>query len=133
MSRDSSRLTAEKMDVIVGNLLRAGVALSGAIVFAGGLIYLVRHGFEAPDYHVFRGEPADLRTLGGILRETVAFRGRGIIQLGLLLLIATPVARVAYLVYAFARQNDRLYSWIALIVLFLLAYGLIGGPARDSL
>ena len=129
MSQDWSRLTTEKMDVIVGNLLRVGVALSGAIVFAGGLVYLVRHGTEAPDYRVFRGEPVDLVTIGGIFREAVGFRGRGIIQLGLLLLIATPVARVAYLVYAFARQGDRLYSVIALIVLVLLAYGLMGGQA----
>lgn len=129
MSQDWSRLTTEKMDVIVGNLLRVGVALSGAIVFAGGLVYLVRHGTEAPDYRVFRGEPADLRAIGGIFREAVGLRGRGIIQLGLLLLIATPVARVAYLVYAFARQGDRLYSVIALIVLVLLAYGLMGGQA----
>jgi len=61
------------------------------------------------------------------LQDTFAGRGRGIIQLGLLLLIATPVARVAYLVYAFARQKDRLYSAVALIVLLLLAYGLAGG------
>jgi uncharacterized membrane protein len=127
--QDSTGLTTEKMDLIVGNLLRVGVALSGAIVLVGGLIYLVRHGAEAPGYHVFRGEPADLRTLGGIFRDAVALRGRGIIQLGLLLLIATPVARVAYLVYAFARQRDRLYAAIALIVLVLLAYGLTGGQA----
>ena len=129
MPQSSSGLTIEKIDVIVGNLLRAGVALSGAIVLAGGLVYLVRHGAEAPGYHVFRGEPADLRTLAGIFRDAIALRGRGIIQFGLLLLIATPVARVAYLVYAFARQGDRLYAAIALIVLVLLAYGLSGGQA----
>ncbi|PYT34851.1 MAG: DUF1634 domain-containing protein, partial [Acidobacteria bacterium] len=55
--------------------------------------------------------------------------GRGIIQLGLLLLIATPIARVAYLVYAFARPGDRLYALIALIVLLLLTCGLAMGCA----
>jgi uncharacterized membrane protein len=114
------------MDVVVGNLLRTGVALSGAIVFAGGLIFLIRHGLETPDYRVFRGEPADLRSLGGIFHEALALRARGVVQLGLLLLIATPVARVAYLIYAFARQRDRLYSIVALIVLLLLAYGWFG-------
>jgi uncharacterized membrane protein len=114
----------EKIDNFVGNLLRAGVAVSGAVVFAGGLVYLVRHGSEMPAYHVFRGEPADLRTLRGIIEDAFSLRGRGIIQLGLLLLIATPIARVAYLVYAFARQGDRLYSLIALIVLLLLFAGL---------
>ena len=127
MATNLRPLTNEKMDEIVGNLLRAGVSLAAAVVFAGGLLYLSRHGTETPAYHVFRGEPNDLRTLRGVLQDTFAGRGRGIIQLGLLLLIATPVARVAYLVYAFARQKDRLYSAVALIVLLLLAYGLAGG------
>jgi len=124
---ESNDLATEKMDVIVGNLLRAGVVLSGAVVFLGGLVYLFRHGAEAPAYHVFRGEPSDLRGVPGILRDVLALRGRGIIQFGLLLLIATPVARVAYLIYAFARQKDRLYALVALVVLLLLAYGLSGG------
>jgi uncharacterized membrane protein len=117
----------EKIDKVVGNLLRIGVSMSGAVVFAGGLIYLFRHGSERPAYHVFRGEPADLRSLRGIMQDAGALRGRGIVQLGLLLLIATPVARVAYLVYAFARQGDRLYSLIALTVLLLLICGLASG------
>jgi len=129
MPQNSTRLTTEKLDIIVGNLLRAGVTLSGAIVLIGGLVYLSRHGTETPGYHVFRGEPADLRSLGGILHEAWSLRGRGIIQLGLLLLIATPVARVAFLVYAFARQGDRLYAVVATIVLLLLAYSFAGGQS----
>jgi uncharacterized membrane protein len=117
----------EKMDNVVGNLLRVGVSLSGAIVLTGGLVYLVRHGSEMPAYHVFRGEPADLRTLRGIVQDACSLSGRGIIQLGLLLLVATPIARVAYLVYAFARSGDRLYALIALIVLLLLTCGLAMG------
>jgi hypothetical protein len=81
-------------------------------VLAGGLAYLSRHGGEAPGYHVFRGEPADLRSLRGILQEAWSLRGRGIIQLGLLLLIATPVARVAFLVYAFAGQATGSMGWL---------------------
>ena len=121
-----SAVDSERMDTIIGNLLRTGVGLAAALVFIGGVIYLSRHGAEAPTYAVFRGEPADLRTLGGILQDVRALRGRGIIQLGLLVLIATPVARVAFLAFIFARQRDRLYTGIALIVLALLAYSLLG-------
>jgi uncharacterized membrane protein len=123
---ESSGLATEKMDLIVGNLLRAGVVLSGTIVFIGGLVYLFRHGTQAPAYHVFHGEPSDLRGVPGILQDACALSGRGIIQFGLLLLIATPVARVAYLIYAFALQKDRVYAMVALTVLLLLAYGLLG-------
>ena len=126
MEPESSGLATEKMDLIVGNLLRAGVVLSGTIVFIGGLVYLFRHGTQAPAYHVFHGEPSGLRGVPGILHDACALSGRGIIQFGLLLLIATPVARVAYLIYAFALQKDRVYAMVALTVLLLLAYGLLG-------
>jgi uncharacterized membrane protein len=122
-SNSNTVAATQKMDIIVGNLLRAGVALSAAVVFVGGVIYLVRHGAETRNYHIFRGEPADLSALSGIVRNALAFRARGIIQLGLVLLIATPVARVAFLIYAFGRQGDRLYAVIASIVLALLVYG----------
>ena len=126
MPAGSHDLETEKMDRVVGNLLRAGVILSAVVVFLGALVYLARHGMETPSYRAFHSEPYDLRSVRGILADAFARRGRGIIQLGLLLLIATPVARVAYLVYAFARQKDRLYTAVALIVLLLLAYGLAG-------
>ncbi len=112
------------LELVISRLLRAGVILAAALVIAGGAVYLARHGSEAPHLAVFRGEPEDLRTIRGILSSTAGLRGRGIIQLGLLALIATPVARVAFSVYAFARQGDRLYVWVTLAVLAMLLYGL---------
>jgi uncharacterized membrane protein len=52
---------------------------------------------------------------------------KGIIQFGLLFLIATPIARVAFSVIAFALQRDRVYVSVTLIVLGLLLYSLVGG------
>jgi uncharacterized membrane protein len=78
------------------------------------------------DFRVFRGEPADLRDVRGIIRDTLALRGRGIIQLGLLLLIATPVARVAFSIFGFAEERDRMYVVFTVIVFSILLYSLIG-------
>jgi len=75
------------------------------------------------------GEPTDLRSVSGIVKDALAFRGRGLIQLGLLVLIATPVARVAFSVAAFAMQRDRLYVVVALIVLAVLMCSLTGARA----
>jgi uncharacterized membrane protein len=61
------------------------------------------------------------------VNDALAFRGRGLIQLGLLLLIATPLARVAFSVVAFALEGDRLYVVVALIVLAVLVCSLAGG------
>jgi uncharacterized membrane protein len=116
----------QRIENMVGNLLRAGVSLSAFVVFVGGVIYLVRHGRSPADYRVFQGEPSDLKTISGILREAIRFRGRGIIQLGLLLLIATPVVRVALSIWGFAEEHDRLYMIFTGVVLIVLLYSLLG-------
>ncbi|MGA9543716.1 MAG: DUF1634 domain-containing protein [Candidatus Sulfotelmatobacter sp.] len=118
--------TDRRMDVVIGNLLRAGVLVSALVVLFGGVLYLARNGHSPTDYRVFRGEPSQLRSVGGILRYAVGLNGRGIIQLGLLLLIATPVARVAFSIFGFAEEHDRMYVVVASIVLLVLAYSLIG-------
>ena len=111
---------------MIGNLLRAGVLLSAAVVVFGGIIYLVRHGLQPTDFRVFRGEAAALRTLPAILSGALHFHGKSVIQLGLLLLIATPVTRVAFSAVAFAIERDRLYVVLTLIVLAVLLYSLLG-------
>ena len=111
----------------LGLLLRSGVALAASVVLLGAIVYLWRHGSEAPDYSVFRGEPANLRTLAGILTEARTGHGRGIIQVGLLLLIATPVARVAFAGSIFARERDWIYVAVTLIVLVCLLLSLFSG------
>ncbi len=116
----------EKVERLMGNLLRAGVVLAALVVAAGSLLYLARHATASAAYGVFHGEPANLRSLPGIVRGAFSLTGRGIIQLGILLLIATPVARVAFSVYAFARERDRMYVVITLIVLTVLLYSLFG-------
>ena len=113
-----------RMDEIIGALLRFGVILAAAVVFAGGVVYLVRYGWSTARYGIFQGEPSDLRHIGSILRDALAFHARGIIQLGLLLLIATPVARVIFTVFAFAHERDWTYVAVTLVVLTLLLYSL---------
>lgn len=117
----------EQIELIIGNLLRIGVLFSAAIVFIGGIIYLYEHGGEKPQYRTFHGEPPALRSVTGVVRYALQGHGRGIIQLGLLLLIATPIARVVFSIYAFAREKDRLYVVVTLIVLCILLYSLIWG------
>jgi uncharacterized membrane protein len=115
-----------RVEEIIGDLLRAGVIIAASVVLLGGIVYLIRHGAEAPEYRVFLGEPANLRGISGIIADARALSGRGIIQLGILLLMATPVARVVFSVAAFALQRDRTYVVITLIVLAMLCFSLFG-------
>jgi uncharacterized membrane protein len=115
-----------RIEEIVGNLLRTGVMLSALVVLAGGAIYLVQQGLSPAHYAVFRGEPSDLRGLRGILHGAFSLDARSIIQLGLVLLIATPVARVAFSIWGFAEEHDRMYMIFTGIVLVILLYSLLG-------
>jgi uncharacterized membrane protein len=118
----------KRMDAVMGRLLQTGVMVAATLVLAGGIVYLTRHAVPATDYRHFSGEPEEYRTLRGIGAEALALRGRGLIQLGLLVLIGTPVARVVFSVFAFLRQRDWTYVVVTLIVLGLLCFSLFGGP-----
>jgi len=124
MSSESLQ-TDRRMDEFMGLLLRSGVILAATIVLVGGVVYLASHPFPI-DYRVFRSEPESLRTISGIFSEAITFEGRGLIQLGVLVLIATPIARVAFSVVAFFYQRDWKYVAFTLVVLSLLLYSLLG-------
>lgn len=119
--------TDENVENVMGNLLRAGVITAALVVLLGGIVYLVRYGTTHVDHRVFHGEPADLRSPIGIVDEAIVFRSRALIQLGVLLLIATPLARVVFSVFAFARQRDGVYVVITLVVLVVLCFSLFWG------
>ena len=124
MARHETRWTNERLDQAISTILRLGVTAAAVVVFAGGVYYLIRHGGETPNYQHFRGQPPQLRTVSGIIGFALASHSRGIIELGLLLLIATPVARVALSVLVFALERDRGYVAVTLFVLGLLLYSL---------
>ena len=126
MNGDNKAMTDEKMELIIGNLLRVMVSISAVFVAAGGALYLIRHGLEAPDYGVFVGVPKDLRNILDAIAVAGDMKSLGIIQLGLLLLIATPVVRVIFSVFAFLIERDSLYVLVASIVLAVLLLSLTG-------
>jgi uncharacterized membrane protein len=118
--------TDQRVENFMGNLLRIGVSAAAIVVLVSGGAYLVRHGQQPPGYRVFAGEPKELTHVPGIVSEALVLHSRGLIQFGLLMLIATPVARVVFSVIAFGMQRDWTYVAITLIVLGLLCFSLAG-------
>jgi uncharacterized membrane protein len=114
----------DRVQRVIGTVLRWGVILAAAMVLVGGAMYFASCGSTIPDYKEFRGEPPELRVVTGIVREAVSLNPLGVIQFGLLLLIATPLARVAFSVAAFALQRDRTYVVVTLFVLAVVLLGL---------
>ncbi len=121
-----SKWTDFEIEVIIGTLLRTGVILAAVVVLIGGALYLSRHAREIPDYTQFHGEPESLKSPSQIFQGVMQLNARAIIQLGLLLLIATPVVRVAFSAVAFALERDMMYVIITLIVLAVLLFSLFG-------
>ena len=126
MSTSTSGTLDRRVDQIIGNLLRTGVLLAAAVVLVGGILFLVHNGSLPVAYRLFRGEPSDLRHVSDIFQQFIALDPRGIIQFGILLLIATPIGRVVFTVFAFAYARDWTYVVITIIVLVLLIYSI--GP-----
>ncbi len=127
MSQSESRWSDHVVEQIIGRLLQVGVLLAAAVVLIGAAMLLARHGGNPTSYSVFRGEPKELRTVVGIVRAAGSMNAAAIVQLGLVLLIATPIARVGFTLIAFILQRDRTYVLITTLVMILLLFGLVFG------
>jgi uncharacterized membrane protein len=117
----------ERAEQLIGNLLRVGVISAASIMLIGGVVYLARHAMEPAGQHVFRGEPADLTAIRGIVADALGLQGRGIIQLGVLATIAVPVLRVLFSIVSFALERDWTYVAITLAVFLILCASLFSG------
>ena len=122
-----------RTELLISNILRGGVLLSVALVLAGTMLTFVHHA----DY-LSRSESLDAllhgassypTTIGEVLRGVASFQGRSFVMLGLLVLIATPVARVAVSTVAFIELGDRVFVAITFCVLVLLGVALLLGKA----
>ena len=115
----------QRLEVIIGNLLRAGVLIAAAVVAGGGVLFLAQHWNWPVAFSHFSVESAELRSVAGIFRLAIHGNSEGIMQLGLLLLIATPVARVVLAVIGFYFEKDWLYVAVSTIVLSILTFSMM--------
>ena len=117
----------ERVERILGTLLQSGVIISGLVVLAGGILYLLRYAHLPVQYENFVAERERLRSLAAVGNQALQGDGRAVIECGLLLLIATPVARVLFSILAFALEKDWLYVVLTLMVFSILIYSLFSG------
>lgn len=115
------------MEAVMGTLLRVGVIVAASVVVVGGMLFFIQHPGIGINYKAFKGEPARLRHLSLIIGEAFDLRSRSVIQFGLLLLIATPIARVVLSLFGFMLKKDRTYVFITLLVLMVLLFSLFTG------
>jgi uncharacterized membrane protein len=129
----SKTTIVRQTEIIISNLLRTGVLLSLITIFLGVvLMFAHHHDYLRSSTELKRlTEPgaAFPRTLGEVARGLIAFRGQAVISLGLLMLIATPIFRVAVSIVAFALERDRTYVLITTAVLLVLVLSFFLGKA----
>jgi uncharacterized membrane protein len=122
----SRRSSDRQLEQLLSNLLKYGVLLASAIVLIGGILYLSRHGGEPADYQFFQGEPAEFCSPIGVVKAVLSGSSCGLIQFGLLLLVATPMIRVVVSLLVFCWRRDFLYAIVTLLVLSGLIYSTVG-------
>ncbi|TSJ42881.1 DUF1634 domain-containing protein [Mucilaginibacter corticis] len=123
-----NKLKDTDIQAAIGWVLRTGVFLSVGVVMFGAAIYIYRHGYDATDYRTFKGVP-DFVKLSGVVNGMLTLHGRAIIQGGIILLIATPVIRVAFSAIGFVLEKDYLYAFITLLVLIIIFASMLTGHA----
>ena len=121
------------VEIWVSHLLRAGVVISLIVILAGTFLTFWHHRqyVTSPDsIRELTGAgcefPHDLRSVAA---STMAGQGRGLVVAGLLVLICTPVLRVALTLVVFLVEKDRAYVVLSAIVLALLTVSFLLGRA----
>jgi uncharacterized membrane protein len=112
---------------LIGKLLRTGITISSLIILSGGILYLLQQGAEPRSAFLFDGGEPHFTSISGVAQGILHGNSQSIIQAGILLLIATPVARIAFSLAGFIRERDRLYIIISFIVLTILIASMLSG------
>ena len=113
-----------QVEVFIGEVLRTGVLLSATMTLIGFVLYLWHHAGGLPHYATFIPTRGHFFSAATMLHRALEGHAEAILQIGILLLIATPVARVAFLIGAFVLQTDRLYIAVSSLVLLVLLFSL---------
>jgi uncharacterized membrane protein len=123
----------DSMNALISGLLRYGVSLSAIIIMTGTILLLVRSGSQDISRLVVYNPnqiPHDNfdPSLGHMVAGLAALDPQSIIELGVLVLLATPVARVFLSVLLFSAEGDRTYACITAAVLALLLFSMLVTP-----
>ena len=127
-----------RMELVISGVLRVGVILSAAVIVVGILAFAVEqdtgyarvlphHLKDILTFHQSSGPGFFPTSLAPVLEGALAGKPYAIIELGMLVLILTPIVRVALSVFFFLAERDSLYVGITLFVLTVLAFSLFSG------
>tara|TARA_R110000868_G_scaffold244441_1_gene500747 strand:+ start:2404 stop:2766 length:363 start_codon:yes stop_codon:yes gene_type:complete len=105
-------------------ILQLGIFLSIALVLSGGLWFLVQHGNEPLLHNAYLATRYDIDIIT-IWQSPRLFSPIGLIELGLLVLVAAQVLRVALLGCYYALIRDHWLMSFSFFILVVILYSLI--------
>lgn len=123
----------ESMNTIISKVLRYGVVLSSAVIVIGTGLLLASHGITSAEQYLAYN-PGQVPhgafpvTLEALISGLLVLSPFSVIELGVLMLLATPVSRVAFSIFLFAAERNRTYVYVTLGVLLLLLFSMIATP-----
>jgi len=112
------------LEASLATLLTAGTALAAVVLFLGTAAFLRADHSKLLNFHTFNASAH--ASVFSVFRDALKLDGAGLMQLGVVLLILTPVTRVLFTLFAFLYKRDWLYVVVTIIVLSVLCYGLFG-------
>jgi uncharacterized membrane protein len=122
-----------RVEIVISWVLRIGVITSLAVVVAGLALVFARRPelWSSPTalQELTQRGVAFPHTLSAVFQGAAGMQGEAIVAIGLLLLILTPVARVAVSILAFLYQRDRVFTFITLAVFIILLMSFVIGHA----
>jgi uncharacterized membrane protein len=121
------------MNNILGIVLRSGVVLSGIIIAIGTALFIANHSLDDTSAYLAYNPTVVPHgnfsvSLASILSGLISLDPSSIIQIGFLVLLATPVARVALSLFLFAAERDRMFVYLTVTVLAILLFSMLVTP-----
>lgn len=119
-------ITPRQMEMFIGRMLRVGVFTACIVAVLGGVLYVVQYGGNSVDFSEFTTAMA-VESIGEVINGVLVLDAVSVIQLALLILLATPILRVVFSILAFMIERDYLYVFITLVVLIIIVFNIFNG------
>jgi len=117
-------LNTDKIERAIGVLLLIGTTLSAALVLCGGMMYLWQHGGENMQTELLISDNYSVN-IRQIWRIAISMTPLGIIEVGLIVLVATQILRVGLLVWFYTVMRDFRFTIISLFIFVILVYSFL--------
>ncbi len=117
-TRDQQHEASADVETVIARLLLVGTVV-GIVLLAIGVVLMAANGIS-PESGTF---PAF--SPGSLVADLAALRPEGYLWAGIVILIATPIARVIGELAVFAVRGDRAMAGVALAILGVIALSVV--------